>query len=71
MQSSGLGLRPQLDSDWAQENEGPDLDRVDEDHGKLRVAPAGPTAAFAGAHEVTPHQASEWTDLTRQYEGPN
>lgn len=66
-----MGLSLQLDLEWAPEIEGPVLDRVEGDCGKQGFAPAGPAGAFAGAHEVTPHQASERTDLTRQNEGPN
>lgn len=58
-----LGTSLQLELEWAPEIEGPVPDRVERDCAKPDSAPAGQAAAFAGAHEVTPHRASEGKGL--------
>lgn len=58
---SGTSLK--LELEWAPEIEGPVLGRDERDCVKPGSAPAGQAAAFAGAHEVTPHQASEGKGL--------
>lgn len=64
---SDLEPRLTLDLERAQEIEEPVLDRVEGDCGKLGFAPAEPAGAFAGAHEVTRHQA----ELKSQDDGSN
>lgn len=54
-----LGTSLKLELEWAPEIEEPVPGRVERDCGKPGSAPAGQAAAFAGAHEVTPHRASE------------
>lgn len=62
-----LQLGTSLRLERAPEIEGPVPGRVERDCGKPGSAPAGQAAAFAGAHEVIPHRASEGKDLkTRQ-----
>lgn len=54
-----------LDLEWAPEIEGPVLDRVVGGRGRPYFALVEQAVAFAGAHEVTPHQAYGKTYLVK------